>query len=117
VPEKRAEHLEGAPRPTKCGVSPHLLQMTRRGAAVAPSVACCATAGYWEKEGLGTIFFPSSTRSRPARCRDLNLGLSGRLDRELRHVQPRLIDALSQQTPSTIEKEDDVKLLTAGAEP
>jgi len=39
LPQKRAEYLAGASRPTKCGVSRHLPQMARGSRAVAPSVA------------------------------------------------------------------------------
>jgi len=44
-----------------------LPQMRAGATAVAPSVAPPAVAGYWEKDGLGAIFFPSSKRSRLGR--------------------------------------------------
>jgi len=50
----------------KCGVSPHCSRNAPMGAAVAPVYRPVGGAGYWGKDRLGTILFPSSTTLRHA---------------------------------------------------
>jgi len=70
----RTEYFEGAPRPTKCGVSPHLLANAPGARRPGPSVAPPLVLATGKSMGRARSFFPVAGLP-VAGCRGSNLGL------------------------------------------